>query len=86
MVVQSESGSVNSDDITDSLDDWQIFESLGIENQGSVITCITGALLTLNIETWVNNLKRADVSVLVSLVWECSINNSSIEVLGLSRC
>ena len=85
VVVESESGSVDSDDVSDSLDDWEIFESLGVENEGGIVAGVTGSLLVLDVEGWINDLEGADVSIRAGLVWESSINDSSIEVLWLSR-
>ena len=67
--------SVDSDDISESVDDWEVLELVGIDDNGGI-----GTLLE---ESWVNNLKRADESVLVDLVWESSVNNDTIEVLWL---
>jgi hypothetical protein len=83
VVVESEGSSVNSDDISKSLNNGEIFESLGVQNQGSVVAGISASLLALDIETWVNNLKGANVSVLIGLVGESSIDNNSIEVLSI---
>ena len=83
VVVESEGGSVHSDDISDSLDDRQVFESLSVEHQSGIVTGIPSALLALDVERWVHNLEGADVSVLVGLVWESGINHHGVEVLWL---
>ena len=70
MVIKSESGSVDSNDISNSLNDGEIFESLGIQNDGGVVSAISGSLLVLNVEGGINNFEGADVLILVGLVWE----------------
>ena len=74
---------MDSDDVSDSLDDWQIFESLGVENKGGIVAGVTSSLLVLDVEGWINDLEGADVSLLVGLVGEGSINDNCIEVLWL---
>lgn len=83
VVVESEGSSVDSDDVSDSLDDWQIFESLGVENEGGVVAGVSGSLLVFDVEGWINDLEGADVSLLVGLVWESGINDNCIKVLWL---
>jgi hypothetical protein len=71
------------------LDDGQIFEPLGVENKGGVVAGVTGSLLILDMEGWINDFEGADVSLLVGLVWEGGINDNCIEVLWLwggKRC
>ena len=72
VVVLSHVGGVDSDNISKSVDDWKIFESCSINNNGSV-----GTLL---VESWINNLEGADESVTVDFVWECGINYDTIEM------
>ena len=76
VVVLSHVGRVDSDDISKSVDDWEVLESVGIDDNGSV-----GTLL---VESWVDNLEGADESVGVDLVWECGIDDDTIEVARLS--
>ena len=73
-VVESEVGSVDSDDITESVYDWEVLESLGIDDNGGVV------MLGLLIKSWVNDLEGADVSLGVDLVWEVSVNDDTINV------
>ena len=73
---------MDSDDVSKSVNDGEIFESLCVQDKGGVIAVITSSLLLLEVERWINDLKRADVSLLVGLVWEGCINNNSVEVLG----
>jgi hypothetical protein len=73
-VIESEVGSVDSDDITESVDDWEVLESLGIDDNGGVV------MLGLLIKSWVNDLEGADVSFAVDFVWEVSIDDDTINV------
>ena len=73
----SQVGSVDSNDITESVDDWDILESLGVDDDLSVV------LLTLGVEVWVDDLEGADKSVWLDLVWESGINDDTIEVAWL---
>jgi hypothetical protein len=41
VVVESEGSSVDSDDISDSVDNGEIFESLGEENKGSEVAVVS---------------------------------------------
>lgn len=83
-IVQSQSSSVHSDDVSDSLDDGEIFESLGVQDEGGVVAGVSGALLLLEVERGVHDLEGADVSLLVGLVGEGGINDGGVEVLGKS--
>jgi hypothetical protein len=82
-VVEAEGSSVDTDDVTEAGDNGEIFESLGVEDEGSVVRSVTGALLGLDVEGGIDDLEGADVSVLVGLVGECGIDNNTIDVLGL---
>lgn len=73
-VIESEVGSVDSDNITESVDDWEVLESLGIDDNGGVV------MLGLLIKSWVNDLEGADVSLAVDFVWEVSIDDDTINV------
>ncbi len=64
MVVESEGGSVDSDDISDSVDDGEIFESLGEEDEGGEVAVISGCLGVLDVKTLVDDLEGTDVSVI----------------------
>jgi hypothetical protein len=72
VLVDSHVGSVNSDDVSESVDDWEVFEFVGIDDNWSI--------LSLGVEGWVNNLEGADESIGVSFVWEGSIDNDTVEV------
>jgi hypothetical protein len=45
MVVEPKSGSVDSDDISDSLDNRKIFEFVGIKNKSSIVTGVSLGIL-----------------------------------------
>ena len=61
---------MDSNDIPDSLNDGEIFESLGVEDDGGEVSAISGSFLVLHVETCVNHLEGADVLILVGLVGE----------------
>lgn len=83
MVVESEGGSVDSDDISKSGNNGEIFKSLGIDDESGVVAGISSSFLTLKVEAGVNDLQGADVLVFVGLVRERSIDDGGVEVLGL---
>lgn len=73
----SDVGSVDSDDVSESLDDWEILEFVGIDDNLSWFFMVG----------WVNDLEDTLEKFLVvlgenELVWESSINNDTIEVGG----
>ena len=77
--------SMDSDDISDSVDEWKILELVGIDNNlGPVV-------FLLWVESWVNNFHGADEGWLSGfqdlLEWERSIDDDSVEValLGASE-
>jgi len=72
-----EFGSVYSDNISYSLDDWQIFKGLCEEDNVDVVE-----FSSLADTAWVNNFASNYVSLL-SLVWERSINDNSIEMAAV---
>jgi hypothetical protein len=63
VVVESEGGSVDSDDISDSVDDGEIFESLGEEDKGGEIAVISSSLGVLNVKALIDDLEGTDVSI-----------------------
>ena len=70
--------SMDSDDISDSVDEWKILELVGIDNNlGPVV-------FLLWVESWVNNFHGADEGWLSGfqdlLEWERSIDDDSVEV------
>lgn len=74
--------SVDSDDISESLDDWEVFEFVGVhDNLGE---------LSLGIVGWVNNFKGALEQFFGfvtgnELMWETGINDNTIKVDFLVR-
>jgi hypothetical protein len=77
-VMDLEVSSVDSDDITDSVDEWEIFELVGIDdNLGPVV-------FLLWVESWVNNFHGADEGWLSGLQdlleWERGIDDDGVEV------
>jgi hypothetical protein len=68
---------VNSDNISYSLDDWQIFKGLCKEYNVDV-----AKFSSLAYTAWVSNFTGNNVSLL-SLIWERGINNNSIEVMSI---
>ena len=76
VVILSHVGRVDSDDVSKSVDNWEILESSGVDNDGSI-----GTLL---VKSWIDNLEGADESVGVDFVWESGIDNDTIEVTWLS--
>ena len=49
-VVKTEGSSVNTDNVTEAGDNGEILESLGIENECSIVRGVTSALLSLDVE------------------------------------
>ena len=84
-IVEAEGGSVDADDVTEAGDDGEVLESLGVEDEGGEVRGVAGSLLALDVERGINDLQGADVSVLVGLVGEGSIDDDTIDVLGISR-
>jgi len=80
-VVEAKGSSVDTNDVSEAGDDGEIFKSLGIEDEGSKVASISALL----VEALINNLERADVSLVGSLVGEGGINDNTVDVLGLSR-
>jgi len=74
LVPDSELGTMDTDDVTDSVDDGEILESVGIEHNGGVVLG-----RDLGVESGINDLKRAHEEFF-SLVGEGSIDNDTIEV------
>lgn len=83
-LVDSNDGSVNSDDVSNSVDDWEIFEFVGVNDNSGVVRGVSSSLGGFDVDGWVDNLQGADIGLLVDLVWEGSVNDHTIEVLWLS--
>jgi len=82
-IVETEGGSVDTDDVSKASDYRQILESLGVEDEGCVVAGIARPLLGLDVETGINNLEGTDVSLIVGLVREGGINDNTIDMLSL---
>jgi hypothetical protein len=65
---------MDSNDITNSVDDWEVLESGGIDDNLSPV------LFVLWVEGWINDLDGANESLAVDFVWEGSISDNTIEV------
>jgi len=70
---------VDTNDITNSVDNWKVLKLVGIDDDLSPV------LLVLWVESWVNDLDRADESVAVDFVWESGISDNTVEVHVLGR-
>ena len=76
VLVNSHGSSVHSDDVSESVDDGEVLKLGGIDDNGGV-----GSLL---VESGVDNLERADESLVVDFVGECGIDDNTIEVAWLA--
>ena len=83
LVVDLEVSSVHSDDISDSVNEWEILELVGIDNNLSPVVFL------LWVESWVNDLHGADEGWLSGLQdlleWERGIDDDGVEVALLGR-
>jgi hypothetical protein len=78
LVVQSEGGAMDTDDVTNTVDNWEVFKAVGI-NDNSCVVLVLGA-----IEAGVDNLEGADEAAFVDFVWEGGVNDHTIDVgIGL---
>jgi hypothetical protein len=76
VLIDSHVGSVDSNDVSESVDDWEVLEFAGIDDNVGIGTFL--------VESWVNNLEGANESLRVDFVWESGINNHTIEVAWLA--
>ena len=78
LVVDLEVSSVDSDDVSNSVDEWEVLELVGIDDNLSPVVFLLWE------KSWVNNLHGADeswLSVLEDLLeWERSIDDDGVEV------
>jgi hypothetical protein len=77
VVVDSQFCSVDSNDVTDSVDDGEVLESIGVDDNSGVV--LSGSL---RVESGINDLQRADEEF-ISLVGEGSVNDNTIEVASV---
>ena len=71
---------MNSDNVTNAMDNWEVLEAMSLENNSSEVV-----LSTLGVHGWINDLQRADIVLLGSFVWEGSINDDTVEVVSVLR-
>jgi hypothetical protein len=76
VVIKTESSSVDTDDISNSVNDWEVFESGGIDDNAGVVSGFASS-----VEGVVNNLERTHESVLVYFIGESGINDDTINVV-----
>jgi hypothetical protein len=74
-VLDLEVSSMDSDDISNSVDDWEVLELVTDNNDLSVFV--------FGVDSWVNNLKDAAESVVLNLIWESGIDDDTVEVAWL---
>jgi len=79
VVVHTESSSVKSDDVTHAENNGEVLEALGVHDDVGVV----GAL-GAGVEARVSDLEGADVKVLVDLVGEGSVDDDTVDVLGVN--
>lgn len=84
MVVESEGGSVDSDDISYSLDNGEIFELCCIQNKGCIVAGVTSSLGVFQVEGCIDDFQGADVLFFVGLVWESCVYHNRVKVLKVS--
>ena len=73
-LVETEGGSVESDDVSESVDDREVLESLGVDHNSGELLAVQGG---------VDDLERADEFFGVGLVWEGSIDDHTVNVVGV---
>ena len=78
VVVHAEGCAMETDDVSETKNDGEVLEAVGVHDDAGVITTL-GA----SVEGGVGNLERADVELLVDLVGEGSINDDTVDVVGL---
>ena len=77
--MNSQCGVVDSDDISNSVDNWKVLKPGCINND------LCPVLFILWVEGWINYFNRADESVAINFVWESSISDDTIEVDWVCR-
>ena len=69
---------MDSDNITDSKDDWKVLKSLSVNDDLSKVVTLGSS-----IETGVDNLDGATVETTVDFVWEGGIDDNTISMLSI---
>lgn len=78
-LIGADRGSVNSDDITNTLRDWKVFEPVRKHNKGAEINVTI--FLLIDVAAGVGNLEGTNVLVrLKTLVRELGVKNSCVKV------
>jgi len=72
---------VDADDVTNAVGDWEILEALGVDYDGGVV--IFSGLVTLLVEGGVDDFEGANILLLVDFVGESSIDNNTVDVVGV---
>jgi len=78
--VEPQRRSVQTYYLANPTDDGQVFETFRIDDHSRKII-ITGLIVCLAVEAWVNDLQRTDVLVFRDLVWECRIDDDPVHVV-----
>ena len=68
---------MNSDDISDSVNDGEILESVGIDHNLSPV------VLGLWVKSGVNDLEDTDESIGLQFIGEGGVDDDTVEVVGL---
>ena len=92
-LVETKGGSMDTDDITDTGDDREVFETLGVEDKGGEVGGIrvwgfAGFGGVFDIDARIHDFYGADVPLWIistGFIRKASIDNHSIEMLGFSR-
>ena len=82
--VDAEGGSVEADDVTNAVGDWEILEAIGVYDDGGVV--VVAGLVTLLVEGGVDDFEGADILFRVDFVGESSIDNNTVDVVKVGRC
>ena len=72
---------MDADDIANAVGDWEILEALGVDYDGGVV--IFSGLVTLLVEGGVDDFEGANILLLVDFVGESSIDNNTVDVVGV---
>lgn len=79
LVIKSSFSSVDSNDISKSMNDWEVFELVGVHDHLSILVFTT--------KSWVNNLQDAHKHFVgFNLIWESGINDNTVEVAEVFSC
>ena len=87
--VDAEGGSVEADDVTNAVGDWEILEAIGVYDDGGVV--VVAGLVTLLVEGGVDDFEGANILLLlllrlVGFVGESSIDNNTVDVVKVGGC